>query len=149
METGDWGRDLFVRLDPGEEIHQSIQDIFENSIHSSGAITSGIGRVRDIDVGYLASNGIYQRKVVAGPVELLSVQGNIALLDDKQFTHIHVVFSDDDHEVHGGHLFSATVEVTAEIHIRSLPTSDILDITMKRCHIVGSDFKPLSFERCD
>ncbi|GIS48127.1 MAG: hypothetical protein Ct9H90mP21_0340 [Methanobacteriota archaeon] len=48
------------------------------------------------------------------------MQGNLAPGPDGAFTHIHIVASDDDHVVRGGHLFEATVEVTAEIHMRVL-----------------------------
>jgi hypothetical protein len=53
-------------------------------------------------------------------MELLSTQGNLAPGPDGPFTHIHVVLSDDDKVVHGGHLFRATVSITAEIHLRVL-----------------------------
>ena len=51
---------------------------------------------------------------------LLSMQGNLVPGPDGPFTHIHIVASEDDHVVRGGHLFEATVEVTAEIHMRVL-----------------------------
>ncbi|MCS5527246.1 MAG: DUF296 domain-containing protein [Candidatus Poseidoniales archaeon] len=145
MERGVWDQDMIIRLDPDEEIHASIQNIMAEIGYHSGAITSGIGRVRDVDIGYLADDGIYQRKFIQESVELLSLQGNIAELDGKPFTHIHVVVSDDDHVVHGGHLFSAVVEVTAEIHVRLIPINGELGISLTRCHLEGSDFKPLNF----
>ncbi len=145
MEKGVWDQDMIIRLDPGEEIHVSIQNIMAEIGYHSGAITSGIGRVRNVDIGYLADDGIYQRKFIQESVELLSLQGNIAELDGEPFTHIHVVVSDDDHVVHGGHLFSATVEVTAEIHVRLIPINGEFGISLTRCHLEGSDFKPLNF----
>ena len=54
------------------------------------------------------------------PMELLSTQGNLAPGPNGPFTHIHIVASEDDHTVRGGHLFTATVAVTAEIHLRVL-----------------------------
>ena len=53
-------------------------------------------------------------------MELLSTQGNLAPGPNGPFTHIHVVLSGDDKIVYGGHLFAATVSVTAEIHLRVL-----------------------------
>lgn len=145
MERGVWDQDMIIRLDPDEEIHASIQNIMAEIGYLSGAITSGIGRVRNVDIGYLADDGIYQRKFINESVELLSLQGNIADLDGKPFTHIHVVISDDDHVVHGGHLFSAVVEVTAEIHVRLIPINGGFGISLTRCHLEESDFKPLNF----
>jgi predicted DNA-binding protein with PD1-like motif len=119
MEHRRTGHDVFVRLDAGDEMHASIRELCEHGI-TAAAITSGIGRVRDTAIGYLDADGIYQKVVHHAPMELLSTQGNLAPGPDGPFTHIHIVASDDDHMVHGGHLFEATVEVTAEIHLRLL-----------------------------
>ncbi len=145
MELGVWGSDLFVRLDPQEEIHTLLKEVFSTQGARSGAVTSGIGRVQNVDIGYLDEHGVYQRKVLTGAVELLSLQGNVAEMDGRLFTHLHVVVSDDEHRVHGGHLFSAVIAVTAEIHIRIFDDSSNGGMVMNRCHIDGSQFKPLRF----
>ena len=119
MEFRRFGRDLIVRLDKGEGLHDAIRSLSDHGI-STAAITSGIGRVRGTEIGFLDSDGIYQKMKIEEPMELLSMQGNLAPGPDGAFTHIHIVASDDDHVVRGGHLFEATVEVTAEIHMRIL-----------------------------
>jgi len=100
--------------------------------------------VRATDVGYLGDDSVYHRVVLEEANELLSMQGNVSVLDGKPFTHIHIVLSDDDHVVHGGHLFSSIVHVTAELHLRILEKN--VRIPMTRCSVPGSEFKPLSFE---
>ena len=144
MEHTRSGSDIFLRLDPGDEIHASIQAVCEMEEVSGAAITSGIGRVRDTDIGYLGEDSIYHRIVLKEANELLSMQGNVAVLDGKPFTHIHIVLSDDDHMVHGGHLFASTVHVVGEIHLRVLEKN--VRVPMTRCSVAGSEFKPLSFE---
>ena len=144
MEHTRSGSDIFLRLDPGDEIHASIQAVCEMEMVSGAAITSGIGRVRDTDIGYLGEDSIYQRIILKEANELLSMQGNVAVLDGKPFTHIHIVLSDDDHMVHGGHLFASTVHVVGEIHLRVLEKN--VRVPMTRCSVAGSEFKPLSFE---
>lgn len=146
MESAGWGRDLFIRLDPGDELHASLRAVVAENGEMSGAVTAGIGRIRDVEFGYLTPNAIYQRKTIAEPVELLSLQGNVAPLDGEPFSHLHLVFSDDEHQVHGGHLFSATVHITAEISVRLLPAGSGFEKELRRCHLDGSEFKPLSFE---
>jgi len=118
------GRDLFMRLDKGEELHGSVRSLSAHGIRAA-ALTSGIGRVRNTTIGYLDSEGIYQKVTIDEPMELLSMQGNLAPGPDGPFSHIHIVSSDDDHVVRGGHLFEATVEVTAEIHMRILGEEDV------------------------
>ena len=81
MRSGD---DVFIRLDPGDEIHASVQAVCANEGISGAALTSGIGRVRDIDIGYLGASGIYQRVMHEGPMELLSTQGNVGDLEGQR-----------------------------------------------------------------
>ena len=142
MEHRRVGRDVLVRLDVGDEMHASIRELSEHGI-SAAAITSGIGRIRNTVIGYLDAGGVYQKEVLEAPVELLSTQGNLAPGPDGASTHIHIVASDDDHTVHGGHLFEATVEVTAEMHLRVLGDEDS---PLKR-EATDSEFLRLSF--CD
>ncbi|MCP2502801.1 MAG: DNA-binding protein [Candidatus Thalassarchaeaceae archaeon] len=137
-------RDVFVRLDPGEEIHQSLQSLAKEGIVSA-AITSGIGRIEDAEVGFLDSDGIYRKTTYTGPVELLSTQGNLCPGPDGTFTHIHIVMCDDNHTVLGGHLFKAVVTVTAEIHLRIL--DDEIRPNMM-CRVAGDgDFVKLELRR--
>ncbi len=142
MEHRRIGRDLFIRLDKGEELHDSIRRLSEHGI-TAAAITSGIGRVRNTSIGYLDSEGTYQKVIVEEPMELLSMQGNLAPGPDGPFSHVHIVASDDDHVVRGGHLFEATVEITAEIHMRVL--SD--DTAPMKREATESEFLRISF--CD
>ena len=138
------GRDVFVRLDPGEEIHESIRSLSDKGIESA-VITSGIGRVHNAEVAYLDSDGVYQKTTYSGPVELLSTQGNLCPGPDGPFTHIHIIMSDDDMNVLGGHLFSATVTITAEIHLRIM--SDGVKPSMM-CRVPGEgNFVKLELRR--
>lgn len=138
MEFLREGDDVLMRLDPGEEIHAAIQSLAEHGIECA-AVTSGIGRVRDIRMGYLGSNGIYQTLDHDGPMELLSTQGNLVPGPDGPFTHLHVVMSDNGHVVHGGHLYHATIHVVGEIHLR------VLDADSMKREPTGSDFVALKF----
>ena len=136
---------VFVRLDPGEELHESLCEVARMEGIGAAAVTSGIGRVENALVGHLDAQSTYQQHMLIGPVELLSIQGNIASLKGEPFSHLHVVVSDDEHVVHGGHLFEARVTVTAEIHMRILG-GRITDRFMSRCEIMGSDFVALEFD---
>ncbi len=46
MEFSRIGNDIFVRIDPDEEIHESIQRLSEYGIVNA-SITSGIGRIKN------------------------------------------------------------------------------------------------------
>lgn len=147
MEHARSAKDIFVRIDPGEEIHASIRALCaELGIHAA-AITSGIGRTRTTEIGYLDGDGIYQRVLHEAPMELVSLQGNMALHEGEPFTHLHAMFADDDHQAHGGHLFQTTVHMVAEVHLRVL--GEGRHIPMSRCAMEDSEFVRLEFSKSE
>jgi len=139
----EWTRsdeDIFVRIDPSEEIHESLQKLANEIGFDAAAITSGIGRTRENQYGYMNEDGVYQRRDLSPPSEMVSLSGNIARTQQGDaFTHIHCCWSDDDNNVHAGHMFQATVHVVAEIHIRILTKA-----IMTRCPL--ADFELLGLE---
>ena len=140
----EWTRsdeDLLVRIDPGEEIHASLQKHAQEVGFNAAAITSGIGRTRDNVYGYMNNEGIYIKRQLENPSELVSLSGNIARTQDgKPFTHIHCCWSDDDNTVHAGHMFSSTIAVVAEIHLRIMSKA-----IMTRCPLADVQLLGLQF----
>ena len=59
MEWTRSGEDLFVRIDPNEEIHTSLQSLADEVGFDAAAITSGIGRTRENMYGYMNEEGVY------------------------------------------------------------------------------------------
>ena len=142
MEWTQSGDDVFVRLDPGEEIHAALQSLADSMGFDAAAITSGIGRARDSTYGYMDDDHVYHRVTLDGGTELVTLQGNLARRENGDaFTHLHATFSDDDLKPHAGHMFSATVHVVAEIHLRILSQA-----VMTRCPLENSEFVALSFK---
>ena len=141
MEWTISGEDLFVRIDPGEEIHASLQALADQIGIDAAAITSGIGRTRENTYGFMNAEGVYITKSLNSPGELISLSGNISRTEDKKpFTHIHCCWSDDDNNVHAGHMFQSVVHVVAEIHIRIL-----LKAIMTRCPLPDVELLGLEF----
>ena len=94
MEWTISGEDLFVRIDPGEEIHASLQALADQIGIDAAAITSGIGRTRENTYGFMNAEGVYITKSLNSPGELISLSGNISRTEDeKPFTHIHCCWS--------------------------------------------------------
>ena len=141
MEWTRSGEDLFVRLDPGEEIHSSLQNLADEVGFNAAAITSGIGRTRDTLYGFMNEEGVYIRRNLDSPSELVSLSGNIARKQNGDaFTHIHCCWCDDDNNVHAGHMFQCVVHVVAEIHIRILTQA-----IMTRCPLPDVELLGLQF----
>ena len=136
------GSDILVRIDPGEEIHATLQKLADDLGFDAAAITSGIGRTRNNQYGYMNEEGVYKKRLLERPSELVSLSGNITRTENgDSFTHIHCCWSDDDNNVHAGHMFEATVHVVAEIHIRVMEHA-----SMMRYPIDGVELLRLEFE---
>lgn len=108
-----------IQLFKGEEIIAGLSRFARDHELQSGVI-SGIGAVKEIEVGYFDTEAKqYPKKQFPETHELVSAKGNFSLNGDDLFVHMHVVFCDTDYRAHGGHLFSATVAATAEFYIIS------------------------------
>ena len=117
---------LFVKLEKGEEVVSGLKAACDEAGVRSGSV-SGIGATDKAEIGfYEASSGDYRVKKVTGDHELLSLNGNIAVVDDKAFPHLHIMLGDSEYRVIGGHLVSAVISVTCEIIV------DIADGVIER-----------------
>jgi predicted DNA-binding protein with PD1-like motif len=108
------GSILFIKLDDGEDFLGEICRALESTGSSSGVILSCVGMMREIVLAYF--KGEYIERALPSPMEIVSVEGNIAQGDDGSLQpHIHVALADESLKVYGGHLRRATVHNTAEI----------------------------------
>ncbi len=102
------GRSFLVKLEHGKELLMQLKNfLIENEIKS--AFVSGIGAVISAEIGYYdQKRKEYIKKSFTERSEILSLSGNVSLLDGEVFPHIHVILGYDN-RVYGGHLFSAEV----------------------------------------
>jgi len=111
-----------VRLDPGEEIVQALNEFAARENVRAGLV-SGLGSVSEAELGYFvrATKG-YERRVFTGSdFEILSLTGNVSEFDGRPFLHAHVVLAGSDFAAHGGHLFRGVVALTCEAQIVTDP----------------------------
>lgn len=113
---------LIIKLDDGENVHESLLSICEKNDIRMGWIHSGIGILRNFTLGYYTREG-YLKKLFEEPYELLSLTGTVTL-DAEVPIHLHASLASKKYEVVGGHLFGGTVTNLNEILISKLP-SDI------------------------
>jgi hypothetical protein len=104
-------------LAKGEEVVQTIIDYcVREKIHS--AWVQGVGAVKHAQIGYYdETSKEYVFKLLPGPFEVASMQGNIATTDGVPFAHVHAVLSkmDDSLGCIGAHMKAAVVSVTLEV----------------------------------
>lgn len=106
-----------LRLDAGEEIVGSLRRFATECGVRAGLIT-GIGSVGEAELGFFARSTLaYARRTFTGDHEVVSLLGNFSLLEGEPFPHCHVVLAGEDFVAYGGHLFSAVVSMTCELHV--------------------------------
>ena len=110
-----------LRLEIGEEIIGSLTEYARAHGVRCGAL-SGIGACADAELGFFhPERREYSRRVFAGDHEIVALTGNLSELEGAPFPHCHIVLGDAGFACHAGHLFRATVSVTAEIQVVTDP----------------------------
>jgi len=117
MKSSSSGNTHFIKLDKGEDVLASLTEYINLRDITSGTL-SAIGVLSDVEIGYYElEKGAYIKKVLTGDYELLSLTGNVGLLNNATHPHIHVILGDSSFNCHGGHLFKATVGITCELFL--------------------------------
>lgn len=106
-----------IRLDPGDEIIQSLRDFAEQK-GIAGGIIAGLGAVKNVTLGfYDPDGGDYIRQTFDEPLEICSAIGSISLLENSTpYIHLHATLGRKNFQVIGGHLFKAWITVTGEFY---------------------------------
>ena len=108
---------IFIDVSKGDLINRSLLEVATKEKLTSGWI-NGLGAISNIEIGYYdVKNKIYVKNFFNEHYELLSLIGNVSLVDNKPFIHTHISFSNTEFKVFGGHLFDAKVIAAAEFCI--------------------------------
>jgi len=108
--------DAVVRMTDGEDLLAGLSALGDDA----AVLTCGIGMLREIELGYW--NGeVYEKHRIEEAVELVSLQGTVAMMDGERIVHLHTCVALRDGSTRGGHLFAGTVHNTAEIALRIPP----------------------------
>lgn len=112
---GDW----FVHVEEGVQLHEAYRAFAREHRIEAAAIVSGIGMLKDPELGFF-DGARYHKTQLRGAFELVSTQGNIALLEGQPFTHLHVSVAGPDLVARAGHLFAGEVHISHEGAVRPL-----------------------------
>ena len=128
MEYKKLNGEYFLRIDPHEEILESITKLCEAEKIFGGHF-QGIGACGEVSLStYLPAEQKFTFHNFSGMFEMISLLGNVTEgADGKINLHAHASFSFLDGEkisVIGGHLKSAVVNYTAEIILR--PANEVI-----------------------
>lgn len=109
------GPTYIIRLDEGDKIMGSLRSLCEQD-RIGFAVLNGLGTVSGAEIGWFDREaGDYRTVRIAEPCEIVSLHGNITLVDGQPFPHCHIALGDREFRVRGGHLREAVVSETAEI----------------------------------
>lgn len=129
---------FFIRLDRGERVNETLKKFCAENEVKAGKI-SGIGALEKIELGfYDYHQDSYDKKILEKEHELLSMEGNVSIMDGAPFVHLHVTLSNDKYEALGGHMFEGTVAVTLECYL------EIFDFEFLRHKGPKERFRPIS-----
>ncbi len=110
-------RRFVLRFDQGEDVVEGLVD-FATKQGSKAAAFHGIGSCRELELGYFNAHlKEYRRKPMFEDMEIISLNGNVSLLDGKPAVHMHGMFGRTDFSVAGGHVFKLVVQATCEIFL--------------------------------
>ncbi|RLF32315.1 MAG: hypothetical protein DRM98_04115, partial [Thermoplasmata archaeon] len=117
MEFKEKNNIIFLRLFPNENINDMIIETCKKTNVKTAVILSGIGQVKNVQLGYFKEKGNYSEEIFIKPFEILSLTGNIIKQDDEYLLHIHAVLGDENKKTIGGHFINGVINVTGEIVI--------------------------------
>lgn len=108
---------IFLHLFPNENINDMIIKMCRETNVKTAVVLSGIGQVKNAQLGYFKEKGNYSEELFTKPFELLSLTGNIVKQNDEYILHLHAVLGDENKKTIGGHFINGTITVTGEIVI--------------------------------
>lgn len=101
----------------GDEVLSGLTD-FVAAQHVQAAHFSAIGAFQKATTGWFdPQKKQYRLHRVQGPVELVSLLGDVALFEGKPVVHSHLAIGHPDGRVEGGHLLEAYVFPTVELFL--------------------------------
>ena len=128
MDYRRFGKEIVVRMDPGEEILEQVKAVAEREKIRLASV-SALGAVNEFTAGvYKTDEKQYLANNFKGSFEIVSLTGTINTMNGAFYCHLHMSAGDETGKVLGGHLNRAVVSATCEMVIR------LIDGTVDRYH---------------
>lgn len=115
MEYRKFGNHYVIRLEKGEEIVAKVKELCEKEDVKLASL-SGIGAVNKVTAGlFQTKEKKYVSKTYEGDMEIVSLGGNVSLMNGETYLHFHISVANEAGEVRGGHLTEAFISATGEL----------------------------------
>jgi len=127
---------LPVRLQPGQDLRQGLEECLRDAQLGGAFVVSGIGSLSDPRLRFAGSP---EDTVLHGPFEILGLSGTVT----EGGSHLHMIVADSGGHVFGGHVGAGNVVRT---------TAEVLLIGLSEWHLsreadAGTGFKELVVRR--
>lgn len=117
MDYKKFGDTYVIRLDPGEEIVQSMLTLAARE-NITLAHLRGLGAVNNVTLkSFRPDTKQYAAHMYHTDLEIVSLNGNLTTLNGRPYAHFHMAVGDTVGHVYGGHLNKAVVSSTCEIFL--------------------------------
>ncbi|MBR3632136.1 MAG: DNA-binding protein [Elusimicrobiaceae bacterium] len=114
------GRTYIFKLPKGKDLMESLA-VFCHDNQVKCGIVNVIGAVENATISFFdQSKKKYDKKVIAQPLEIVSLSGNISIQDNRPCVHAHIMLADKESQVFGGHLLPGTKIFIGEAYIQEL-----------------------------
>ncbi len=106
-----------LRFDSGDEIVEVLKNFCEKEKIESGFF-SAFGACGELTLAYYSlDKKEYEDKNISERLEIVSLTGNIAKMNNETVVHAHGLFSDLNTKVQGGHIKRIVVSATCEMFL--------------------------------
>lgn len=120
MEYRAFGSDYIIRLDPGEEILETLTAFCKKEDIKLGVVY-GLGATDLVTVSvYDLKEQVFSTKTFEEPMEISDLTGNINTMDGETYLHLHITLCDRALAAHGGHLKACRISATGELHVHKI-----------------------------
>ncbi len=117
MEYKRFGAKILIRLDPGDEVIESLKTVCREEKVTMGVL-NGIGAIDRAVVGlFNPDEKKYHSTEIKKHLEITALAGNVTTMDGEVYIHAHATLADIETNAFGGHLNVADVSCTSEIII--------------------------------
>src|SRR5437773_117295 len=110
-------RTVIGQLRHGSDLLESLTQIVEKENIRLGRVSALGATTHAMVAFYDQHTQTYNPLEFPGGMEILNLHGNVSLRDGKPFVHVHIVLSDAEGKVFGGHLLPGTKLFACEVFI--------------------------------
>ena len=120
MRSKQLGNEHVLVFDVGDGVLETLTTYLTRH-EITGARFVAIGGFSQVQLEYFnVQTRQYEPRDFNEQVEVISLIGDVALLDGRPFVHAHVSVADREYQLHAGHLGEATVRPTLELFLTEL-----------------------------